>query len=50
MSMASGAPAEHLTVGAMLDESRKIKEEKLRKEDEKKKRKVNHPAENRKEG
>ncbi len=31
------APTEHLTFGAMLDELRKIKEEKLRKEEEKQK-------------
>ncbi len=44
-SLPSGAPSEHLTFGAMLDERRKIEEEKLRKEEEKQKRKVNHPAE-----
>ncbi len=31
--------------GAMLEERRKIEEGKLRKEEEKQKRKVNHPAE-----
>ncbi len=45
MSLPSGAPAEHLTFGAMLDERRKTEEEKLRKEEEKQKRKVNQPAE-----
>ncbi len=44
-SLPSGAPAEHLTFGAMLDERRKIEEEKLRKEEEKQKYKVNHLAE-----
>ncbi len=44
-SLPSGAPAEHLTFGAMLEERRKIEEEKLRKEEEKQKRKVNNPAE-----
>ncbi len=44
-SLPSGAAAEHLTFGAMLDGRRKIEEEKLRKEEEKQKRKVNHPAE-----
>ncbi len=34
-SLISGAPAEHLTFGAMLDERRKIEEGKMRKEGEK---------------
>ncbi len=44
-SLPSGAPAQHLTFGAMLEDRRKIEEENLRKEEEKQKRKVNHPAE-----
>ncbi len=44
-SLPSGAPAEHLTFGAMLDERRKIEEEKLRKDVEKQKLKVDHLAE-----
>ncbi len=44
-ALPSGAPTEHLTLGAMLDELRNLEEEQLRKEDEKQKRKVNHPAE-----
>ncbi len=44
-SLPSGAQAEQLTFGAMLKERRKIEEEKLRKEEEKQKGKVNHPAE-----
>ncbi len=45
-SLPSGAPADHLTFGAMLEERRKIEAEKLRKEEEKvENAKVNHPAE-----
>ncbi len=44
-SLPSGAPAELLTFGAMLGDRRKVQEEKLRKEEEKQKRKVNSPAE-----
>ncbi len=43
--MPSGAPAEHLTVGEMLAERRKIDEEKLRKEEEQQKRKDHRLAE-----
>ncbi len=44
-ALQSGAPAEFFTFDAMLDECRKIEEQKLCKEEEKQKRKVNHPAE-----
>ncbi len=44
-SLPSGAPAEHLTVGQMLAERRKIDEEKLRKEEEQQKRKDHRFAE-----
>ncbi len=37
-SVQSGAPAEHLTLGQMLAERRKIEDEKLRKEEEQQKR------------
>ncbi len=37
-SLPSGAPAEHLTLGQMLVERRKIEDEKLRKEEEQQKR------------
>ncbi len=36
-SLPSGAPAEHLTLGQMLAERRKIEDEKLRKEEEQQK-------------
>ncbi len=39
------SPAEYLTFGAMLVDRQKIEEEKLRKEEEQQKRKVDHPAE-----
>ncbi len=45
-SLPSGAPAEHLTFGAMLEERWKIEEEEQLKEEGKQKRKVNHRAEN----
>ncbi len=41
-SLPSGAPEDHLTFCAVLEERRKIEEEKLRKEEEKQKCKVNH--------
>ncbi len=44
-SLPSGASAEHLTVGEMLAELRKIDEEKLRKEEEQQKRKDHRLAE-----
>ncbi len=44
-SLPSRAPAEHLNFGAMLEGRWKIEEEKLRKQEEKQKSKVNHPAE-----
>ncbi len=44
-SLPSGAPTEHLTVGEMLAERRKIDEEKLRKEEEQQKRKDHRLAE-----
>ncbi len=39
------SPSGTLTFCAILEERRKIEEEKLPKEEEKEKRKVNHPAE-----